>query len=486
MPTFDDRQVVLTTCGISPGFGSSKVHEGRPGLAHAEGTHFGPQKEYKTVGNDSQPDRGELFLSTQPARHGRAQIDLSTMLVAPSFVSRRARGPHPDPKAEDHQHRHPRKGMLLRKPAIAGGVGFFFAAAAAVVGLWGLALLLLHRRLPRLESSMTGLDPFLPIEAPIGMPSRIVFYSPASKLSAQQPRQPMLPLSRPDLVVVAANSTGPTVHGGRSSETRRSSSKQRQIPAALHYEEDLVLHIKSGRRSSPVACRPPAWSFLHFPNCNRFHEVDLAAMPQNDDGSMSHHDTTRVEEEDSYVIARGYYRDVWVLVGLASAAASSGNNKVVLKTTRFRHDVDVDSLMSAKRDALVMERLASHGNIVSAFGHCGTSTVVEALPYEVEQYVVPKETSGRRSDNSNSNRYTPIEKVRMALEMAESLAALHGFAGGAISHNDVQLSQWLRSRTDRLVLGDFHSSRILSWNHQQQSYCPYSTGTVFGNVRTVE
>jgi serine/threonine protein kinase len=405
------------------------------------------------------------------------------MLVASSFVSRRARGPHPDPKAEDHQHRHRRKGILLRKPSIAI---FFFYAAASVVGLWGLALLLLHRRLPRLES-MTGLDPFLRNEAPIGMPSRIVFYSPASKLSAQRLRQPMLPPPRPGLVVaVAANSTGPSLHGGRSNGTRRSSSKQRQVPAALHYEEDLVLHIKSGRRSSPVACQPPAWSFLHFPNCNRFHEWDLAAMPQNDDSSRSPHDTTRAEE-DSYVIARGYYRDVWVLVESASTAGSSGNNKVVLKTTRFQHDVDVDSLMNAKRDALVMERLASHDNIVSAFGHCGTSTVVEALPYQVEQYVVPKETRDQKSDNShNNNMYTPTEKVQMALEMAESLAALHGFAGGAISHNDVQLSQWLRSRADRLVLGDFHSSRILSWNHRQQRYCLYSTGTVFGNVRTVE
>jgi hypothetical protein len=99
----------------------------------------------------------------------------------------------------------------------------------------------------------------------------------------------------------------------------------------------------------------------------------------------------------------------------------------------------------------------------------------------VERYVVPS----KGQQIKGNNMFTPGEKLHMALEMAESLALLHGYEGGAISHNDVQLSQWLRSKRDRLVLGDFHSSRMLSWNHQRQAYCPYSTGTVFGNVRAM-
>jgi hypothetical protein len=394
------------------------------------------------------------------------------MLAAASFPHRRPGIAPPDPGPdEDPHHRsvpRQRKRSTANAPGIAVvGVAFTAAAAAVVVTTWGIALLLLHRRLPRLES-MRMLDPFLSNEGLIGAPSRIVFHpallsAESSSARVRQPRLNTLPRH-------AASH-----EGGASNATLRRSSNRGAISASLHYEEDLILH--RNRRSGPVMCRPPTWSFLHFPNCNLFHEFDLAAMPQKSDGgARPNGGETREEEEDSFVIARGYYRDVWVLAMGAGPA-----DKVVLKTTRYRHDVDVESLMNAKRDALIMERLASRDSIISAFGHCGASTVVEAVPYEVEQYVVP--SMGQQY--KGNNMFAPGEKLRMALEMAESLALLHGYEGGAISHNDVQLSQWLRSKRDRLVLGDFHSSRILSWNHQQQAYCPYSTGTVFGNVRVM-
>jgi thiamine kinase-like enzyme len=44
----------------------------------------------------------------------------------------------------------------------------------------------------------------------------------------------------------------------------------------------------------------------------------------------------------------------------------------------------------------------------------------------------------------------------MAVEMAESIAILHGFKDGVIVHNDIQLRQWLRTREGRLKLGDFN------------------------------
>jgi hypothetical protein len=392
------------------------------------------------------------------------------LTAAASFPHRRPGIAPPDPVQDDDPHhrsgRQQRKRSTAKAPGIAVvSVAFTAAAAAVVVTTWGIALLLLHRRLPRLES-MRMLDPFLSNEGlRIGAPSRIVFHpavlsAESSSARVRQPRLNTLPLH-------------PASLEGGDNATRRSSNRG-AISASLHYEEDLILH--RDRRSGPVMCRPPTWSFLHFPNCNLFHEFDLAAMPRNDGGANHGGVDEARGEEDSYVIARGYYRDVWVLAMGADAA-----DKVVLKTTRYRHEFDVESLMNAKRDALIMERLTSRDSIISAFGHCGASTMVEAVPYEVEQYVVPKQVGGEPASNGN-NMYSPVEKLRMALEMAESLALLHGYEGGAISHSDVQLSQWLRSKRDRLVLGDFHSSRMLRWNHQQQKYCPYSTGTVFGNV----
>jgi hypothetical protein len=50
------------------------------------------------------------------------------------------------------------------------------------------------------------------------------------------------------------------------------------------------------------------------------------------------------------------------------------------------------------------------------------------------------------------NNLTVAEKLDKALVMAESMADLHGFAGGAIVHGDVHPDQWLRSATGQIKL----------------------------------
>jgi hypothetical protein len=244
------------------------------------------------------------------------------MLAAASFPHRRPGIAPPDPGPDDDPHhrsgRQQRKRSTAKAPGIAV-VGVAFTAAAAVVGTtWGIALLLLHRRLPRLES-MRMLDPFLSNEGPIGAPSRIVFHpavrsAESSSARVRQPRLHTLPRH-------------PASHeGGASNATLRRSSNRGAISAFLHYEEDLVTH--RSRRSGPVMCQPPTWSFLHFPNCNLFHEFDLSAMPQSSDGGANHGGVDEARgEEDSYVIARGYYRDVWVLaMGAGSRRLGIGTN----------------------------------------------------------------------------------------------------------------------------------------------------------------
>jgi serine/threonine protein kinase len=262
-------------------------------------------------------------------------------------------------------------------------------------------------------------------------------------------------------------------------QVRRRNDKD--VDPAPCYPEDLIVTSSHRSASRYRSCRPPGWSYRLFSTCNILHEIDLASMEP--------------EGEDSYLVTRGFYRDVWAVV-LAGPGARSSRNMVVLKTTRYQFDFGIQNLMDAKRDALVMERLASHPNIVDVHGHCGASTLVEAVPFQVEPYVIASsgyyhpERAGKVRDSGSGggglvigNALEPRERLQMALEMAESLAVLHGYEGGTISHSDVQLSQWLRSGDDRLVLGDFHSSKIMDWNQEERQYCAYSTGTVFGNVR---
>jgi hypothetical protein len=53
------------------------------------------------------------------------------------------------------------------------------------------------------------------------------------------------------------------------------------------------------------------------------------------------------------------------------------------------------------------------------------------------------------------NNLTSVQKLDMALIMAESLAELHGFRGGVILHGDAHPVQWLRNARGQVKLNDF-------------------------------
>ena len=253
-------------------------------------------------------------------------------------------------------------------------------------------------------------------------------------------------------------------------------------------------------------CRRPSWSDQHFPTCNDFHLFDLSRdyLDKPNSQALKHQGAKETSEScpmssnsldtndfDNYLISQGYYRDVWVHYKPQPAYLEPDGKvlKAILKTTRIRFDFDYRNLQDVQREALIMERLTQTptdeaSRIVRPYGHCGASILVEAVPYEVENYVIPG--NGYEKDGasiqSSRNEFSPSEKLRMALDMAESIADLHGHKDGVIVHNDIQLSQWLRTREGSIKLGDFNTAEILEWNEKDESYCKYNSGTVFGNV----
>jgi hypothetical protein len=243
-----------------------------------------------------------------------------------------------------------------------------------------------------------------------------------------------------------------------------------------------------------LSCRRPNWTERSHPTCNGFHEIDRSRdynddNDDDDDDSSSNSTTTTdsdrfVQDYDNYYITHGFYRDVWVNRRPPDPAPT------ILKTTRMALDVDDRALFGTRQEAVVMERLSAYRPIVNLYSYCGTSVVTEAVPHEVEAYVIPG--SGYRQelvrqqhgdDRLSENDFTPTEKLQMALAMAESIAILHGFEDGLIVHDDIQLQQWLRASTGELKLGDFNRASIPDWDEKNQDYCKYSNGAVFGNVR---
>ena len=114
------------------------------------------------------------------------------------------------------------------------------------------------------------------------------------------------------------------------------------------------------------------------------------------------------------------------------------NLKSIFKISRWGFDYSVSTLHTTLRDALIMERLSKSPRIIDMYGHCGTSIWAEAIPYEVEEYVVPGEGYIQQKDLHDQdelkpqNKYNVHQKLTMALEMAESLADLHGFEDGVM------------------------------------------------------
>merc|ERR1712238_385539 len=112
----------------------------------------------------------------------------------------------------------------------------------------------------------------------------------------------------------------------------------------------------------------------------------------------------------------------------------------------------------------------------------------------VEEVSVPGEGFMSHKDveqrNKNGvlpyNNFTAEEKLQFTLEMAESLAELHGLSDGVVVHDDVQPCQWLRTADGHLKLGDFNRATIMQWDMIKGGYCRFNNGQAYAAYRAPE
>lgn len=169
-----------------------------------------------------------------------------------------------------------------------------------------------------------------------------------------------------------------------------------------------------------------------------------------------------------------------------------------------------------RMDCVVLELFSSSPLIVNSYAYCGLDQIGEAmLNGDYEKLSWPR---GERRKNFTLNdkdhldpwnSLTPDDKLRFALEMAEPLALLHGFHGGVIVHDDVQLSvrmcrrvicgselplpyscaphgfhqQYLLTEDGKHIrLNDFNRAEFMLWNEDKQEYCKYRNNPGHGDV----
>jgi serine/threonine protein kinase len=164
----------------------------------------------------------------------------------------------------------------------------------------------------------------------------------------------------------------------------------------------------------------------------------------------------------------------------------------VMKRQRLvrKYDFGVKELSRVQREALVMEKLSASSHILNIYGYCGTSVMVETMAFDIKNAIIQEGGVVSQSELSKSgqpkahNNLTSSEQLKIAIEMAKSLADLHDFSGGKIVHADTNVEQWLLNKHGELKLNDFNLAEILQWNEETQQYCP-TTNMFEGTFRLV-
>lgn len=232
-----------------------------------------------------------------------------------------------------------------------------------------------------------------------------------------------------------------------------------------YYAFDDDYHRNLPFKDTNKTCRRVAFHRNYFPNCNLFHEIEIMKGTNRYLGS-------------------GAYREAYL-------QHETFDPQLVVKVQRFRKNpFTYDRYEFIRMDALVMERLTASPRIADIYGHCATSVYSEFLPDEAEERIIPGDGDGSdlndKEDVDPKNNFTISEKLDLALQMAESIADLHGYKYGVIVHDDIQLAQFLFAPDGRLKLNDFNRAEAMLFDEEDGSYCRYQNGKGAGDYRSPE
>ncbi|KAL3917376.1 MAG: hypothetical protein SGILL_004743 [Bacillariaceae sp.] len=218
--------------------------------------------------------------------------------------------------------------------------------------------------------------------------------------------------------------------------------------------------------SDTQKCRRISEHRVNFPNCNMFHEAP------------------RLEYQAKY-LNEGAYRQVMVL---KHSFAQHAEN-IILKDIQYSHDFVIGDYEFTRMDAMVAERLTASPRIYDIYGFCGQGIISEFFSHgDLESVTIPDDFKPEKNGTLEFyNDFDLEQKLMISLQMAEAIADLHGYPGGVITHQDIQLSQFLfNENATRIVLNDFNRAEFMLWDDENQDYCKYTEGRGNGDWRSPE
>ena len=132
---------------------------------------------------------------------------------------------------------------------------------------------------------------------------------------------------------------------------------------------------------------------------------------------------------------------------------------------RFEHNFEDAHFEHDRVDAVAMERLTSSPHVINIFGFCGHSVISEYAD------------GSRVGELADKAKKTPLERLRIASDIAHGLADVHGIDGdgnATFVHLDVNPANVV-SVGGTLKLNDFNIGIIRRWNTTSNSPCGFPT-----------
>jgi serine/threonine protein kinase len=241
-------------------------------------------------------------------------------------------------------------------------------------------------------------------------------------------------------------------------------------------EEEVMWGYADALVDPTKVCIWPAQIARQIPICNPFHELSFD-RPN--------------EYSEIKFLGSGYYRDTWFI----QQSTHTDTEELVLKHQRYDILHNRNRLQKVQTEAFIMGQLADSDRVSDIYGHCAFSLWVEAGLYDMKASVLPlteyQGVFGKISqealdelsvaDAHPMNNFTVEEKLRILLDMTQSLAETHGLPTGPAVMQDIAADQWLRaSDGNRVILNDFDNAVFLSWNFITKQHCQYYSGYVGG------
>jgi serine/threonine protein kinase len=180
-------------------------------------------------------------------------------------------------------------------------------------------------------------------------------------------------------------------------------------------------------------------------------------------------------------IGSGLWRFVFVVDPRAVMEAP-----VVMKMMKSEHQVDKRNFDRHRRDALVMERTAGSPYVVDGYGFCGNTVLTEYLDSYLNNVIYEDDDSSSNGGGTHVTRETTEGRIRLALDVARGVAALHEVPGGPIVHADLQAKQFLITPDGTIKVNDFNRCRFMAHKNATGAKCPFYIPSAPGKMRSPE